>query len=125
MNSTFDAKSVGPGDSREPSAPGDGLQRQLLDELQLALTSQLSLAERDDLEGVQALTDEVDALLERLTSLAGADEHIDRARLERIRRLHSTLRLSLAAQKEQLGGRLSHARRGKNALRAYGGKAGA
>jgi len=121
MNPSPSPPPTRPAGSSEPDA---GPQRQLLERLQQVLTRQHSLAGQDDIEGVLALTGEVDVLLGQLARLAGDDEQIDRARLARIRHLHSTLTLSLAARKEDLGGKLSHIRNGKGALRAYGGKAG-
>ena len=105
---------------REPTAsPAESI----LAELEAALVEQLSLAGKDDLEGVLTASRGLEELLRRAEGVPRPMSRQCLDRLARVRDLHRRLAVTLAQRKQELAGQLRQLRQGKRTLRAYGDNA--
>jgi len=91
----------------------------LLKELESLLVEQLSLAQSGRFDELAASVERADELVDRMGAVCGAQGEPHGRRIERIRRLHRQLYLTLAGQKQELADKVGRMRRGRKVLRAY------
>ena len=111
--------------AKSPSCTGLGLaetdQARLISELETAVAEQKSMLNGGDPGAMRAVGDRIDALLARITAMAGSLSRDSAAELEKLRQTHLAVCLAIAAQKQDLADRLARIRRSKGPLRAYRG----
>jgi hypothetical protein len=108
-------------ESPRPDAPARGCQEELLEQLAGVLTEQRTQARQGDLRAVQDLIGESDRLLRELAG-TGPLSPPSAARLGEIVQVHRQVEITLVSAREQTAERLARLRRGKGALRGYGGR---
>jgi hypothetical protein len=103
-----------------PEAPAQTVQDKLLARLAGVLGEQKTRAQQGDLRSVQELMGESDRLLRDLGQ-AGTLTPRSAEQLAEIIKAHRQVEMILVAARQQAAQRLSRLRRGKGALRGYGG----
>ena len=101
-------------------AATDGSYGKLLGQLEIALTRQLNLASRGDLEAVRVLAANVETMLYQANAAEPFGKPASAHRLERIRRLHNKLRVTIESKKAQANRRFGRLRRQRHPQPVFG-----
>jgi len=94
-------------------------QMRLLDNLQSLLEKQIEMARRSNLRRVEALAEQADSVVEKITKTKTFDQPEFDVRRKHIVKLYKKLQLILAAGKDSVGKQLMQVGNVRKTLKAY------
>lgn len=91
----------------------------LLDNLQNLLETQIEMARRSNLRRVEALAEQADSVVEKITKAKPFDQPEFDGRCEHLTELYKKLQLILAAGKDSVGRQLRQVSNARKTLKTY------